>query len=94
MYNIAAKARPYLGAVVLTTALFTAGNFPSATEEFSKAEALNPNLPSLHSYYGQALLFTGDADGAMQASPESASAPRLIPWHPYHLALRPLPGTQ
>ena len=28
---------------------------------------MNPDVPSLHSYYGQALLFTGDADGAMAA---------------------------
>jgi tetratricopeptide (TPR) repeat protein len=28
---------------------------------------LNPNVPSLQSYYGQALLFTGDADGASEA---------------------------
>jgi multidrug efflux pump subunit AcrB len=31
MYNIAAKARPYLGAVVLSTALLTAGGIYSAT---------------------------------------------------------------
>src|SRR3954467_3007347 len=31
MFNLAAKARPYLGAVVLTTALLTAGGIYSAT---------------------------------------------------------------
>ncbi len=44
-----------------------AGNFPAAVAELSKAAALNPDVPSLQSYYGQALLFTGDADGANQA---------------------------
>jgi tetratricopeptide (TPR) repeat protein len=55
------------GHFLLGAALFTAGNFPEAAKEFSRAEALNPAMPSLHSYYGQALLFTGDADGAEAA---------------------------
>ncbi len=33
----------------------------------AKAAALNPKVPSLQSYYGRALLFTGDADGAAEA---------------------------
>ena len=49
---------------LLGAALFTKGDFPAATREFSKAAALNPDVPSLHSYSGQALLFSGDADGA------------------------------
>ena len=55
------------GHLLLGAALFTAGNYPAAVKEFAKAEALNPDVPSLQSYYGQALLFTGDADGAMEA---------------------------
>ena len=55
------------GHFLLGAALFTAGDFPGAVKELSKAEALNANVPSLHSYYGQALLFTGDADGAAEA---------------------------
>ena len=55
------------GHLLLGVALFTAGNLPAAAKEFARSESLNPDLPSLHSYYGQALLFTGDADGAMQA---------------------------
>src|SRR5207253_9671343 len=55
------------GHFLLGAALFTTGNFPAAVKEFSKAEALNPDLQSLHSYSGQALLFSGDADGAIQA---------------------------
>ncbi len=55
------------GHFLLGAALFTAGNYPSAAAELAKAAALNPDVPSLQSYYGQALLFTGDADGATQA---------------------------
>src|SRR6185369_3972522 len=55
------------GHFLLGTALFTAGNYPGAVTELSKAVALDPSVPSLQSYYGQALLFTGDADGATQA---------------------------
>ncbi len=55
------------GHFLLGTALFTAGNYPGAVTELSKAAALNPAVPSLQSYYGQALLFTGDADGATEA---------------------------
>jgi tetratricopeptide (TPR) repeat protein len=55
------------GRFLLGASLFMAGNFPGAVVEFSKAAALNPDVPSLQSYYGQALLFTGDADAATQA---------------------------
>jgi tetratricopeptide (TPR) repeat protein len=55
------------GWFLLGVALFTAGNYPGAVTELAKAAALNPNVPSLQSYYGQALLFTGDADGATEA---------------------------
>jgi tetratricopeptide (TPR) repeat protein len=55
------------GHFLLGAALFTAGNMPGAVKEFSKAQAMNPDVPSLHSYLGQALLFTGDADGAAAA---------------------------
>jgi len=52
------------GDLLVGTAQFTAGDYPAAIREFAKAEKLNPGLPSLHSYYGRALLFTGDPDGA------------------------------
>jgi tetratricopeptide (TPR) repeat protein len=55
------------GQFLLGAALFTAGNFPAAVTELAKAIALNPDVPSLQSYYGQALLFTGDADAAAEA---------------------------
>ena len=55
------------GRFLLGTAMFTAGNYPAAVTEFAKAVAMNPDVPSLQSYYGQALLFTGDADGAAAA---------------------------
>ena len=52
------------GHFLIGSALFASGNYPAAVKEFAKAESMNPELPSLHSYYGQALLFTGDPDGA------------------------------
>lgn len=55
------------GHFLLGAALFQSGNYPAAVAEFAKAVALNPDLPSLQSYYGQTLLFTGDADGATAA---------------------------
>jgi tetratricopeptide (TPR) repeat protein len=55
------------GHFLLGSALFMSGNYPSAVQEFSKAASLNPKVPSLQSYYGRALLFTGDADGAAEA---------------------------
>ena len=62
------------GRFLLGAALFTAGNYPAAVTELAKAAALNPSLPSLQSYYGQALLFTGDADGATDAFRQELAA--------------------
>ena len=55
------------GHFLLGSALFAAANYPGAVKELAQAAAMNPELPSLQSYLGQALLFTGDADGATQA---------------------------
>ena len=55
------------GHFLLGAALFTAGNYPGAVTELANAAALNPSVPSLQSYYGQALLYTGDAEGAVEA---------------------------
>ena len=55
------------GQFLLGSALFSAGNYPGAVTELAKAVALNPEVPSLQSYYGQALLFTGDPDAAAEA---------------------------
>jgi tetratricopeptide (TPR) repeat protein len=52
--------------LLLGTSKLNARDYPAALADLSKAVALNPNLPEVHSYYGQALLRTGD--------PESASA--------------------
>jgi tetratricopeptide (TPR) repeat protein len=52
---------------VLGTVAFMAKDYPTALKEFSQAIAFNPYLASLYSYYGQALLFTGDAEGAVTA---------------------------
>jgi len=55
------------GHFVLGTVAFMAKDYPNALKEFSQAIAINPDLASLYSYYGQALLFTGDAEGAITA---------------------------
>jgi tetratricopeptide (TPR) repeat protein len=56
---------------LLGTAAFMAGDYPRATGHLARALAANPKLPSLPSYYGRALLFTGDADGAERAFREA-----------------------
>jgi tetratricopeptide (TPR) repeat protein len=55
------------GHFLLGSALFGGGNYPAAVKELNQAAALNPEVPSLQSYLGQALLFTGDADSAVAA---------------------------
>jgi tetratricopeptide (TPR) repeat protein len=49
---------------LLGSEMFAAGDYPSSVKQFASAISLNPNLPELQAYYGQSLLFTGDADGA------------------------------
>ncbi len=46
---------------------FMAKDFPAAVKELGQAVAADPALPSLLSYYGRALLFTGDPEGASKA---------------------------
>jgi Flp pilus assembly protein TadD/thiol-disulfide isomerase/thioredoxin len=66
-----AEARFLLG-----SQMFAAGDFPSAVRQFARAIELNPNLAGLQSFYGQALLNTGDPDGAADAfKKELASNP-------------------
>jgi tetratricopeptide (TPR) repeat protein len=55
------------GHFLLGSAMFTGHDYPGAAREFAKAVSLNPKLPSLQSFYGQALLATGDAGGAAEA---------------------------
>ena len=57
-----AEARFLLG-----VAMFESGDYPAAIQKLKSAIDLNPNLPELQSYYGQALLLTGDADAASSA---------------------------
>ena len=47
--------------------MFESGDYPAAVKQLASAADLNPNLPELQSYYGRALLMTGDADGAAAA---------------------------
>lgn len=52
---------------VVATAAFISGDYPAAVQGLARAIELNPDIPSLQSYYGQSLLLTGDADGAAAA---------------------------
>ncbi len=47
--------------------MFESGDYPASVKQLASAADLNPNLPELQSYYGRALLMTGDADGAAAA---------------------------
>lgn len=53
--------------LLLGTAKLSAGEFPEALADLAKAVELNPKLPDVYSYYGQALVRTGDAAGATEA---------------------------
>jgi tetratricopeptide (TPR) repeat protein len=57
-----AEARLLLG-----TTKLTAQDYPAALVDLSKAVELNPNLPDVYSFYGQALLATGDPPAAAEA---------------------------
>src|SRR6476469_10830567 len=52
---------------LLGVGMFESGDYPAAIQKLKSAIELNPNLPELQSYYGQALLITGDADAASDA---------------------------
>ena len=64
-----AEARLLLG-----TTKLTAQDYPAALADLSKAVELNPNLPDVYSYYGQALLATGDPAGATEAYRKALAA--------------------
>ena len=52
---------------LLGTQFFESGDFPAAVKELASAIELNPKLPQLQSFYGLALLNTGDPDAAAAA---------------------------
>jgi tetratricopeptide (TPR) repeat protein len=57
-----AEARLLLG-----TTKLRAQDYPAALVDLAKAVELNPKLPDVYTYYGQALLATGDSAGAVDA---------------------------
>jgi Flp pilus assembly protein TadD len=65
---------------------FLSGEYPRAAQYLKKALSLDPRLPSLRSYYGRALLFTGDAVGAEQELREALAADPNDYDANYHLA--------
>lgn len=52
---------------LLGTRFYESGDYPAAVKELGGAVELNPKLPQLQSYYGLALLNTGDPDTAAAA---------------------------
>ena len=64
-----AEARLLLG-----TAKLAAHEYPAALEDLKKAVELNPNLPDVYSFLGQALQATGDPAGAAAAFQKALSA--------------------
>ncbi|MFB3921780.1 MAG: tetratricopeptide repeat protein [Terriglobia bacterium] len=52
---------------LLGTRFFESGDFPAAVRELGRATELNSRLPQLQSFYGLALLNTGDPAGAAAA---------------------------
>jgi len=57
-----AEARLLMG-----TAKLGVADFAGALEDLAKAVELNPKLPGVNSFYGQALMATGDTAGASKA---------------------------
>jgi tetratricopeptide (TPR) repeat protein len=55
------------GHLLMGEAHLRAHQYPAAVEELSRAATLNPNLPTVHSLRGQALLAMQDAEAAEQA---------------------------
>ena len=57
-----AQARFLLG-----TRMFESGDYPAAVKELAGAIELDPKVPQLQAFYGQALLYSGDPDAASTA---------------------------
>lgn len=53
--------------LLLADCRMRSGDFPGAVKAFQDAIALHAQAPALQSFYGKALLVTGDADGAAEA---------------------------
>jgi len=53
--------------LLMGTTKLGVSDFAGALEDFTKAVQLNPSLPDVYSYYGLALLRTGDQKGAADA---------------------------
>ena len=60
--------------MLLGTAKLNAGDFPAALVDLTKAVEMNPNLPGVYSFYGQALLRTGNPADATEAYRKALAA--------------------
>jgi len=61
-YGDSAESRLLMG-----TAKLGVADFAGALQDLARAVELNPKLPSVNAYYGQALMATGDTPGAEKA---------------------------
>ena len=60
--------------LLLGTTKFNALDYPAALVDLEKAVQLNPNLPDVYAWYGQALLRTGDPARATEAFQKALEA--------------------
>jgi tetratricopeptide (TPR) repeat protein len=60
--------------LLMGTTKLNARDYPAALVDLAKAVELNPNLPDVYSYYGQALLRTGDPATATDAFRKALAA--------------------
>jgi tetratricopeptide (TPR) repeat protein len=51
----------------LGVASWQASKVPESVKFLARAAALDPSIPHVHSHFGRALLFSGDAEGALDA---------------------------
>src|SRR5204863_9758925 len=60
--------------LLLGATKLNARDYPAALADLSKAVQLNPNLPEVYGFYGQALLRTGDPAAAIEAFRKALAA--------------------
>ncbi len=53
--------------LLMGTTKLSVRDYPGALTDLTKAVRLNPKLPDVYSFYGQALMLTGDEEGAKEA---------------------------
>ena len=65
--KILSKGETAEALLLMGTSKFSIGDFPNALKDFQRAALLNPELPTVNTNLGQALMATGDTPKASQA---------------------------